>query len=50
MKNVAGLAGYDPREGRPNVTAWLDRVSRAASPHYQEAHAHLNEVASKYGI
>ncbi|NP_001165927.1 glutathione S-transferase T3 isoform X1 [Nasonia vitripennis] len=42
-------AGYDPRDDRPKLTAWLDRVSRETSPFYQEAHANLNEVANKYG-
>ncbi|XP_058798066.1 glutathione S-transferase theta-3 [Phymastichus coffea] len=42
------LADYDPREGRPNLTAWLDRVSKELSPHYNHAHAGVNEVSSKY--
>lgn len=49
MYIIIGYAGYDPRDDRPNLTAWLDRVSRETSPFYQEAHANLNEVANKYG-
>ncbi|XP_055526145.1 glutathione S-transferase theta-2-like [Wyeomyia smithii] len=32
------LAGFDPRVGRPNLTAWLDRVRAQTNPHYDEAH------------
>lgn len=42
-----GVAGYDPREGRPHLSAWLDRVSRETAPYYQEAHAFLNKLAEK---
>lgn len=37
-----GFADYDPRDGRPNLTAWLDRVSEETTPYYEEAHELLN--------
>ncbi|KAJ8679870.1 hypothetical protein QAD02_015657 [Eretmocerus hayati] len=41
------LGGYDPRTGRPNLTAWLNRVIEETSPYYQEAHTDLNQIASQ---
>lgn len=43
------IAGYDPRQGRPKLSAWLDRVKEAANPAYDEAHAILNKMAAKSG-
>lgn len=38
------MAGFDPRVGRPTLTAWLDRVRAQTNPHYDEAH----EIAYKF--
>ncbi|XP_058444854.1 glutathione S-transferase theta-1-like [Malaya genurostris] len=32
------MAGFDPCAGRPNLTAWMDRVRKATNPYYDEAH------------
>lgn len=42
------MAGYEPREGRPNLTAWLNRVKKETSPFYEEAHLRLNKLADKF--
>lgn len=39
------MAGYDPKKGRPHLTAWMDKVVQATSPYYQEAHTFLNKIA-----
>lgn len=41
------MAGYDPREGRPNLSAWMERVKKATSPFYEEAHVRLNKLTDK---
>lgn len=38
------MAGYDPKKGRPNLTAWMEKVVEATSPYYQEAHNFLNKI------
>lgn len=40
--SIIGLAGYDPRKGRPRLTAWMERVAKDTAPHYEEAHKFLN--------
>ncbi|KAJ8679869.1 hypothetical protein QAD02_015656 [Eretmocerus hayati] len=42
------MAGFEPREGRPKLSAWLDRVKHETSPHYEEAHKHLNKLANRH--
>ncbi|KRT79583.1 Glutathione S-transferase [Oryctes borbonicus] len=45
------MAGYEPREGRPKLKAWLDRVRDATNPYYDQAHVILNKVVKKaHGI
>lgn len=39
------MAGYDPREGRPNLTNWLNEVRKATNPVYDEAHKIVYKVA-----
>ncbi|XP_011876035.1 PREDICTED: glutathione S-transferase theta-1-like [Vollenhovia emeryi] len=41
------MAGYEPRKGRPRLTAWMDKVAAETSPHYQEAHKFLNQIAAQ---
>ncbi|XP_025155514.1 glutathione S-transferase theta-3 isoform X3 [Harpegnathos saltator] len=43
------LAGYDPQKERPNLTAWMERVAKETSPHYQEAHKFLNLLIKQAG-
>lgn len=43
------MAGYDPRDGRPVLRDWLDRVRSMLQPHYDTVHGRLNKVCSKYG-
>nr|ARN17843.1 glutathione-S-transferase 5 [Cephus cinctus] len=42
------MAGFDPREGRPQLTAWLERVAEETNPHYDEAHKYVNQIANNY--
>lgn len=44
LLTILGMAGYDPKKGRPHLTAWMDKVIEATSPYYQEAHIFLNEI------
>jgi len=41
------MAGYEPRKGRPRLTVWMEKVATETSPHYQEAHKFLNEIAAQ---
>nr|UCR60999.1 glutathione-S-transferase [Aphelinus asychis] len=41
------MAGFNPRDGRPNLSAWLDRVAKETSPYYEEAHKRLNKLAAR---
>ncbi|KAK9506839.1 hypothetical protein O3M35_008701 [Rhynocoris fuscipes] len=41
------LAGYDPRDGRPKLTEYMDRVREATNPSYDEAHKILNAIINK---
>ncbi|KAG5326039.1 GSTT1 transferase, partial [Acromyrmex heyeri] len=41
------MAGYDPKKGRPRLTAWMEKVVMETSPHYQEAHKFLNQIAAQ---
>ncbi|XP_012216047.2 glutathione S-transferase theta-3 [Linepithema humile] len=41
------MAGYEPRTGRPRLTAWMDRVAKETSPYYEEAHKFLNQIAAE---
>lgn len=41
------MAGYDPKKGRPRLAAWMERVAKEISPHYQEGHKFLNILAEK---
>ncbi|KAL1109970.1 hypothetical protein AAG570_014079 [Ranatra chinensis] len=42
------LTGYDVRDGRPFLSAWLERVRTITSPHYDAVHNEINRIASKY--
>ncbi|XP_045129234.1 glutathione S-transferase theta-1-like [Portunus trituberculatus] len=44
------MAGYDVCEGRPLVTAWLQRVREAFHPYYDEGHAIVSKVRAKQGF
>ncbi|XP_077288450.1 glutathione S-transferase theta-1-like [Arctopsyche grandis] len=41
------MVGYDPKEGRPNLAAWMDRVKAELNPHYDEAHSIVNKIVKK---
>ncbi|XP_060814678.1 glutathione S-transferase theta-1-like [Bombus pascuorum] len=41
------IVGYDPKENRPHLAAWMKRVADKTSPYYQEAHVLLNKLTSK---
>uniref|UniRef100_A0A0A9XBW2 glutathione transferase n=1 Tax=Lygus hesperus TaxID=30085 RepID=A0A0A9XBW2_LYGHE len=41
------LTDYNPREGRPKLAAWLDRVRAETNPYYDEAHERINKLAKK---
>jgi glutathione S-transferase len=41
-----GIAGFDPRKGRPRITAWMERVAKETSPYYQEAHKFIEQMAT----
>ncbi|KAH0949600.1 hypothetical protein HN011_003993 [Eciton burchellii] len=40
------IAGFDPRKGRPRITAWMERVAKETSPYYQEAHKFIDQMAT----
>ncbi|KAL1376176.1 hypothetical protein pipiens_004474 [Culex pipiens pipiens] len=40
-------AGYDPREGRPQLAAWMERVRQGTNPYYDEAHKILYKFTPK---
>jgi len=42
------LVGYNPREGRPKLTAYLDRVQDQLSSFYDEVHAPLKAAAEYF--
>uniref|UniRef100_A0A182UKQ6 glutathione transferase n=1 Tax=Anopheles melas TaxID=34690 RepID=A0A182UKQ6_9DIPT len=39
------MAGYDPCEGRPNLTQWMARVRESTNPYYDQAHKLVNKFA-----
>ncbi|XP_011693991.1 PREDICTED: glutathione S-transferase theta-1-like isoform X5 [Wasmannia auropunctata] len=41
------MAGYDPKKGRPRMTAWIERVAAETSPHYQDAHKFVNKIVEE---
>lgn len=41
------MAGYDPKEGRPNLAAWMESVRTEMNPYYDEAHHTLNKISKK---
>ncbi|KAI7815383.1 glutathione S-transferase [Rhyzopertha dominica] len=43
------MAGYDPKNGRPKLAEWLDRVRQETNPFYDEAHEVLNRAVSVFG-
>lgn len=38
------MAGYDPRNGRPKLSAWLSRLEQRLNPHYTNVHRQVNEI------
>ncbi|KAE8573771.1 hypothetical protein A483_HHAL012259 [Halyomorpha halys] len=40
------LCGYNPREGRPRLTAYMDSVKSETSPHYDEANKIIDKLAA----
>ena len=43
------IAGYDVRQGRPVLEAYMDRVKAELNPHYEEAHKVLYQMRDKFG-
>lgn len=43
------MVGFDPKEGRPKMAAWMERVRSGLSPHYDDGHVIVNKVIAKYG-
>ncbi|XP_055585615.1 glutathione S-transferase theta-1-like [Uranotaenia lowii] len=41
------MAGFDPREGRPVLADWMERVRIQTNPHYDEAHKVLYKFMPK---
>ncbi|XP_062539528.1 glutathione S-transferase theta-2B-like [Armigeres subalbatus] len=41
------LAGFDPRVGRPQLAAWMERVREATNPYYDQAHKMLYKLTPK---
>ncbi|KAL6260195.1 hypothetical protein P5V15_007730 [Pogonomyrmex californicus] len=42
-----GIAGYNPRNGRPRLTAWLERVAAETNPHYDDAKKFIDKVIAQ---
>ena len=42
------MCGFDARDERSKLSAWMDRVAKETSLYYEEAHIFLNKVADKY--
>lgn len=41
------VTDYNPFEGRPKLTAWIERVRNATKPDYDDAHKYLRKLAEK---
>ncbi|XP_014223494.1 glutathione S-transferase theta-1-like [Trichogramma pretiosum] len=41
------MAGLEPRQGRPKLKGWFDRVEQASGPHYAEAHKYVDDVVKR---
>lgn len=42
------MAGYDPCEGRPKLSAWLSSIREELKPYYDEAHVPVNKIVEKH--
>lgn len=40
------MAGYDPKDGRPVLADWMERVKKELNPYYDEAHVFVNKIAA----
>lgn len=47
FKLIPELGGYDPTEGRPKLSEWMNRVREATNPFYDEAHAVFHKLKAK---
>ncbi|XP_049830734.1 glutathione S-transferase theta-1-like [Schistocerca gregaria] len=43
------MAGYNPCDGFPKLSAWLERVHHDTLPHYDKVHAMVRKITEKYG-
>lgn len=43
----AGVAGYEPGDGRPRIQNWLNSVKELTNPHYDEAHKFLYKLSGQ---
>nr|WCC58247.1 glutathione S-transferase [Pharsalia antennata] len=41
------MAGYDPKENRPKLKEWIERVRNECNPYYDEAHVFVNKMVEK---
>lgn len=44
------MAGYDVCEGRPILTAWMQRVRDTLQPHYDDGHRIVKKIQTKQGL
>ncbi|KAK9504329.1 hypothetical protein O3M35_010689 [Rhynocoris fuscipes] len=42
------MTDYDPTEGRPAISNWMDRVRNRLNPYYNEVTQRVNKLAEKY--
>lgn len=47
---LAGVAGYEPGDGRPKVQNWLNSVKELTNPHYDEAHKSVYKLSGQASI
>lgn len=45
--SIAGIAGFEPRENRPQLKEWIEKVRSECNPHYDEAHVIVDKMAEK---
>ena len=45
---VLGMAGYDVRDNRPIISAYMDLVKSKLNPHYDEVHSIVYKTKQKY--
>lgn len=41
------MGDFDPREGRPRIKAWMERVRDIMNPYYDEAHSVVYSIIER---